>query len=105
MTNDDPFFDGQDQDRTVLKPTPGKRRGGAAPAGAGAPGPAAPPPGPPPAAPAAAPAAVGEFVTPGLNPLVDAAGGSGCDKASHRGPKETKSSRDRSHIFIILPSL
>ncbi|MFK8017736.1 MAG: type IVB secretion system protein IcmH/DotU [Gammaproteobacteria bacterium] len=74
MTTDDPFFGDQDSDRTVLKPTPGGRRG-AAPANP------TPPPAPPPR-PAAPPPPSGgapgrrvaNVITPGQSALVDSAG-------------------------------
>ncbi len=71
MSNDDPFFGSGDSDRTILRPTPGGRRGPAAPA---APAPLAPqePYGQQPQA-VAQPAAALSDLPGGLNPLTAAA--------------------------------
>lgn len=73
MTNDDPFFGSGDSDRTILRPTPGGRRGQAAPA----PPPAAPQqpyaqPAPAAGQPMPAPGALPDL-SGGLNPLTSAA--------------------------------
>ena len=71
MSNDDPFFGSGDSDRTILRPTPGGRRGPAAPA---APAPVAPQQryGQQPQAYAQPPAALPDLAG-GLNPLTAAA--------------------------------
>ncbi len=69
MTTDDPFFDDEESDRTVLKPTPGARRSSAPTPTPQSPPPRAPSvPGPRPQR-----ASATRVVTPGLNPLVDSA--------------------------------
>ena len=77
MTDDDPFFGSGDSDRTILRPTPGGRKGPSAPQGPAAtppqPTPAPPPQqyGQPPPAQAAATAL--PDLSGGLNPLTAAA--------------------------------
>jgi type VI secretion system protein ImpK len=75
MTDDDPFFGSGDSDRTILRPTPGGRRGQSQPA---APAPTSPPQQPYPqqqpyAQPAAPQAGGLPDISGGLNPLTAAA--------------------------------
>jgi len=75
MTNDDPFAEPpDDQDRTVIRPTPGRRRGPAQPPGGPASGQGRPPPHAQPRPPQRMPAGLPSEVTfTGINPLVSAA--------------------------------